>query len=176
MEVKIETERLVLRPIVEADIQDFFELDSNPKVHKYLGKNPVKSIEQSKEMIASILDQYKLFNMGRLAIVLKDTNEFVGWSGLKYEQNLRKEFNYYDVGYRLKEKFWGNGYATEAAFASIDYGFNNLNLKEIGAAAELEHEVSNYILRKIGMQHKGIFSYNNTPLNWYTISNSSLSR
>jgi ribosomal-protein-alanine N-acetyltransferase len=54
-------------------------------------------------MIATILEQYKKFDFARLAVILKDTNEFIGWSGLKYEQNLRKKFNYYDLGYRFKQ-------------------------------------------------------------------------
>ncbi|NNE31945.1 MAG: GNAT family N-acetyltransferase [Winogradskyella sp.] len=167
----IETERLILRPVKETDIDDFFELDSNPNVYVYLGRKPVTTIKQSEEMVAGILQQYKEFGIGRLAIVKKDTNDFIGWSGLKYEQNLRADFNYYDIGYRLKEQFWGNGYATEAALASIDYGFNGLDLKEICAAAEIEHKVSNAILNKIGMQKTETFIYNNKLLNWYTIRN-----
>lgn len=172
--MNIKTKRLILRPITEADAKDFFELDSNPNVHKYLGNNPVRSIEQSKAMIKDILEQYKTYNIGRLAIILKDTKEFIGWSGLKYEQNLRKEFNYYDVGYRLKEQYWGNGYATEAALASLDYGFKDLKLKEIGAAAELDHIASNTILKKIGMLHTGTFTYSGDLINWYTIKNPEL--
>lgn len=171
MNTKIETKRLILRPITIADAQDFFELDANPKVHKYLGNNPVSSIEQSKTMIKDILEQYKTNGIGRLAIVLKDTNEFIGWSGLKYEQVLRKEFNYYDLGYRLKEQFWGKGYATEAAIASLDYGFNDLKLKEICAAADVNNLASNYILKKIGMQSSGTFTYEEHLCNWYEMKN-----
>ena len=56
---QIETERLILRPITIADDQDFFELDSNPKVHVYLENKPVTTIEESQSMIANILQQYK---------------------------------------------------------------------------------------------------------------------
>lgn len=174
MSTKLETKRLKLRPIAEADAQDFFELDSNPEVHKFLGNNPVSSIEQSKAMITAILEQYKTFGLGRLAIVLKDTNEFIGWAGVKFEQNLRKEFDYYDIGYRLKQQFWGKGYATEAALASLDYGFNQLQLKEICAAADLDHIASNAILKKIGMQPSGTFEYEGSLCNWYTHKNPNL--
>ncbi len=109
----IETARLILRPVTLNDAQDFFELDSNPEVHKYLGKNPVSNIAQSKEMIENILYQYKKYKLGRLAVIEKATGKFVGWSGLKYETNFLVDTNYYDLGYRLKEEFWGKGYATE---------------------------------------------------------------
>ncbi len=167
----IETERLILRLITEADAQDLFELDSNPEVHRFLGNNPVKTVAESETMITAILKQYKTYGMGRIAIILKDTNAFIGWAGIKYEQNLRKEFDYFDLGYRLKQQFWGKGYATEAAIASIDYGFKDLKLKEICAAAGLDNISSNTILKKIGMQPSGTFEYEGDVCNWYTIKN-----
>ncbi|WP_229719411.1 GNAT family N-acetyltransferase [Winogradskyella schleiferi] len=171
MTIKLETKRLILRPVTEADANDFFELDSNPKVHVFLGNQPVKTISESEAMIANILEQYKNNGLGRLAMVEKSTNAFIGWAGLKYEDQLRKEFNYYDLGYRLKEQFWGKGYATEASFASLDYGFKDLKLKEIGAAADVNHSASNSILKKIGMQPSGTFVYDDELCNWYKLKN-----
>lgn len=78
MKILIETERLILRPVTLDDTQDFFEMDSNPNVHKYLGNNPVKSIDQSKAWIEDILDQYETFGLGRLAVVNKTTDKFLG--------------------------------------------------------------------------------------------------
>lgn len=168
----IETKRLILRPITEADTQDFFEMDSNPKVHRFLGNKPVKTLKESEHIIHNILRQYKTNGIGRLALIEKSTNMFIGWSGLKYEENLRKEFNYYDLGYRLKEEFWGKGYATEAAIASLKYGFNNLKLKEICAAADFHNVASNTILKKVGMKPSGWFKYEGALCNWYTIKKS----
>ncbi|WP_299523076.1 GNAT family N-acetyltransferase [Winogradskyella sp.] len=169
MNIKLETKRLFLRPITKNDAQDFFEMDSNPKVHIFLGNNPVTSIEQSKSKIKGVLQQYKDYGVGRLAMIKKDTGEFVGWSGLKFERELRKEFDYYDLGYRLKETFWGNGYATEAAIASLNYGFRDLNLEEICAAAHVNHIASNTILKKVGMEPSGTFEYDDDLCNWYTL-------
>ncbi|WP_299112703.1 GNAT family N-acetyltransferase [uncultured Winogradskyella sp.] len=171
MSALIETNRLFLRPVTIDDTLDFFEMDSNPKVHMYLGNNPVTSIEQSKAWIKDILEQYEDFGIGRLAMVKKDTNEFVGWSGLKFERQVRKAFDYYDLGYRLKEQFWGNGYATEAAIASLNYGFKDLKFNEICAAAEVGHIASNHILKKIGMQPSGTYTYEDDLCNWYTLKN-----
>ena len=171
MNTKHETKRLYLRPITIEDAKDFFEMDSNPNVHKFLGNNPVRSIEESASKIEGVLQQYKDFGIGRLAMIKKDTGEFVGWSGLKYECELRKEFNYYDIGYRLKENFWGHGYATEAAIASLDFGFNNLKLKEICGAAHVNHVVSNHILKKIGLHPSGTFEFEGDLCNWYSLRN-----
>ncbi|WP_411894406.1 GNAT family N-acetyltransferase [Winogradskyella sp. A2] len=171
MNIRIETERLILRPIQQSDDKDFFELDSNPKVHRFLGNNPVKSIQESQKQIANVLQQYEDFGLGRLVVISKSTNEFIGWSGLKFERQVRKEFDYYDLGYRLKEQFWGKGYATEAATASLNFGFNKLKLKEINACAETGHTVSNHILKKIGMVLDGTFTFEGSLINWYWAKN-----
>ena len=168
----IETKRLLLRPIGINDAQDFFELDSNPKVHEFLGNNSVKTIEESHAAIAHVLQQYKTYGLGRLAVIEKSTNSFIGWAGIKYEENFRKEFSYYDLGYRFKEDFWGKGYATEAAMASLNYGFNDLKLREICAAAAINHVASNSILKKVGMQASGTFNSISGRCNWYILKKS----
>jgi len=63
-----------------------------------LGNRPMTTKSEATDTITNILKQYERYGIGRLAISLKATEEFVGWSGLKYECNVRKEFNYYDLG------------------------------------------------------------------------------
>ena len=169
MKVHIETERLIIRDIEEYDAQGMFELDSDPEVHEFLGKNPIKTIEEAKKVIVLIRAQYVRNGIGRWAIIDKRTEDFIGWTGLKYEQGLRKEFSYYDLGYRLRKKYWGNGIATETAIESLKYGFEKLDLKEIGAAADISHLVSNKILSKIGLKFIDTFDYEGVPHNWYKI-------
>ncbi len=166
MDILIETDRLVMRAFTEGDAHGIFELDSDPEVHKYLGNKPIKTIEEAQSIIRYILDQYEKYSLGRLAIIDKNTNEFVGWSGLKYETEVRKEMPYYDIGYRLKRKFWGCGIATETAMASMKYGFNTLKLNDIYGGADIDNIASNKILKKIGLQWIETFEYDNSPHHW----------
>lgn len=78
-------------------------------------------------------------------MVNKQYGEFLGWMGLKYETKVRKSFNYYDLGYRFKKKYWGQGIATETAQASLKHGFDTLGLTKICAAVEVSHIASNTI-------------------------------
>lgn len=167
MEIFIESDRILLREIMEWDVEDFYELDSDPEVHRYLGNTPITHIDQASATIKDIRGQYNERGIGRLAIIDKRSLEFIGWSGLKLERNLRPEREYYDIGYRLKQKFWGRGYATEAAELSLKYAFEDRKLEKIGAAAEVDHVVSNHILQKIGMTPSGTFEYKEFTLNWY---------
>lgn len=173
MEILFESPRLKMRNIVETDLHDIFELDSNPKVHLYLGNKPIKTLKQAEESIHYILGQYKEYGIGRSAIILKSSGEFIGWSGIKYETEVRQDFNYYDIGYRLKEQYWGKGYATESAKASLEYGFNTLNLEKICAGAEIDNAASNNILTKIGMDQKTNFTFEGTNCHWFELTKES---
>ena len=170
MKVHIETDRLIIRELEVYDAEGIFDLDSDIDVHEFLGKKPIKTIDEAYKIIDFIRKQYIDNGIGRWAIVDKKTNDFIGWTGLKYEEGLRKEFNYYDLGYRLKKKYWGNGIASETAIESLKYGFEKLNLKEIGAAADINHLASNKILNKIGLKFIESFNYKGVTHNWYNLS------
>ena len=173
MKLFIETDRLVMREMIEEDAKELFELDSDPKVHKYLGNKPVKNLEQSIEILKNVLQQYKDFGIGRWAVIDKKTNDFIGWSGLKFEKMLVKDKrDYYDLGYRFKRKYWGKGIASETAIESLKYGFKTMNLKEICAAAQVENIASNKILKKVGMKYIEQFDFEGAKCNWYKIEKS----
>jgi len=176
MNLQLETERLLLRPFQFSDAEAMFALDSNPKVHLYLGNNPVTSIDQCYAYIESIRNQYSTNGIGRFIAELKDTKEVIGWAGLKLvteEEN--NHINFYDVGYRLQEKYWGKGYASEAAQAWVDYGFKEIKIPTMYAMAHIDNVGSNKIIQKMGFQQKNTYLHNNIPCYWYELENNTLS-
>ena len=84
MKIYVETERLILREMLPSDAEGMFELDSNPIVQKYLGNKPVKTIEDSHNIIDYVRKQYKNQGIGRWAAIEKSSGNFIGWSGLKF--------------------------------------------------------------------------------------------
>ncbi len=171
MKVFAETERLILREILPIDVEGLWELDSDPEVHKYLGNNPVTDKEQIVEVINFIRQQYIDNGIGRWAIIDKKTNEFIGWTGLKFvTDTINNHQNYYDLGYRLIKKYWGQGIATETAFASLEYAFDKLNATEVYAIADCENDGSNKVLKKAGLTFIETFDLEGMKLNWYKIS------
>lgn len=165
-----ETERLILRELIPSDIDGMFELDSDPEVHRYLGNNPVTNKEQIVEVINFIRQQYIDNGVGRWAIVNKNTNEFIGWAGLKFVTDLTNNHrNYYDLGYRLQKKYWGQGIATETAIASLSYAFEELNANEVYAMADCENNGSNKVLKKVGFNFIERFNLDGVEHNWYKI-------
>ncbi|MEN2400676.1 GNAT family N-acetyltransferase [Flavobacterium sp. MC2016-06] len=172
MKKSIETERLILRELLLSDAEGMFELDSNPNVHLFLGKKPVKAIEESIAQIKNIQQQYVTFGTGRWAVVLKETNEFLGWSGIKFITNeINNHKDFYEIGYRFIEKHWGKGYATEAGLAFIDYAFNNMNVEALYAYADEGNKNSRKALEKLGFRYVNSFEYEDELEVWYELKN-----
>jgi [ribosomal protein S5]-alanine N-acetyltransferase len=170
MKILAETERLILREIDESDETGMHELDSDPDVHKYLGNKPFTAIEQTRENIRFIKQQYLDNGIARWAAIEKSSGDFIGWSGLKLiTTEINNHTMFYDVGYRLIKKHWGKGYATESAIAALKYGFNILKLNEIYGMADADNAGSNHVLKKIGLTFVETFYHNGVLHNWYKI-------
>jgi len=148
MHIILQTPRLILRRFTQADAPLLLQLNSDPEVLKYLHEPALQNEEHAKTILTTIiLPQYQN-NLGRWAIHLKTTHEFIGWCGLKY----LIETDEIDLGYRLIKSAWGKGFAYEAAQHCLHYGFNQLHLKTITGRAHIENTASLKILEKIGMQ------------------------
>lgn len=171
MNLILETDRLLLREMKVSDAKALFEMDSNPNVHKYLWNKPLTSINEVYQSIEMVRNQYLKNNIGRFVVILKETNTLIGWAGLKYNTEIvNDKINFYDIGYRLNEKFWGKGYASEASFAWLDYGFKIMKIETMMAAAHTENMASNRILRKIGMQMTEQYLEDDVSWNWYQMT------
>jgi ribosomal-protein-alanine N-acetyltransferase len=170
MEIFAETERLILRELLPTDRNGLFAVDSDPDVNIYLGNNPVKTIEQTDDIIKFIRKQYVDNGIGRWAMIEKSTNNFIGWAGLKLIKELtNNRIDYYDLGYRLNKSYWGKGFATEAAKATLKYGFNTLNLNEIYAITDSKNIASRNVIEKVGLKYKETFIYCDTDHDWFEI-------
>jgi len=171
----IATTHLLLRPLTLADATGLFELDSDPAVHRYLGgiggPRP-GSLADSEATIRFIQAQYTAHGIGRWAVVLRATGEFMGWAGLKLvTEPVNGQHDFYDIGYRFIPRYWGQGYGHEAARAWLDYGFATLALPRICAYADVNNAGSRRILAKIGLQEGNVFTEGGTACVWYEAKN-----
>lgn len=167
----LETERLILRKFEETDAERMFLMDSHPEVMKYIGISPLSDIRETEKIIAMILQQYKDHGVGRLAVIEKKSNLLIGWSGLKFlTQEVNGYKNVFDLGYRFLPEYWGKGYASESAKASLDFGFNGLKIDIIYAHAHSENHASNHVLRKLGFRKTGDFTEPDGICFWYELN------
>jgi ribosomal-protein-alanine N-acetyltransferase len=168
----LETERLILREIISSDVEGMFELDSNPVVHLFLGNKPVKHIDESHAYIDNVRQQYTDNGIGRWAVILKETNEFIGWSGIKLiKEEINNHQNFYEIGYRFIQKHWGKGYASEAGLAFVDYAFNEMKVEKLYAYADAGNVNSRHILEKLGMHYVNSFEHAGEEEVWYEMNN-----
>lgn len=152
MQYELETTRTYLRQFTIDDAHDLYQLNLDPEVLKYTGDKPFGTVDDAKAFLSSY-DQYNKYNVGRLAVVVKDTDQFIGWCGLKFD------LDQYDIGFRLFREYWNQGFATEAAGRCVEYGFNHLGLSEIIGRARKENKASIRVLEKIGMTFKKTFDF-----------------
>lgn len=158
----LQTPRLSLRRFTnnDEDAAMILSMNSLPAVLQYLHEPLLKDLDHAKEILQQhILPQYEN-NFGRWAVHIKESNEFIGWCGLKY----RPEIKDIDLGYRFIPSAWGKGYATEAAKACLDFGFKTLNLEKINACAHIDNIASLAVLEKIGMLYTGDDIIDNCPV------------
>lgn len=173
MHIIAETKRLIIREIVPSDVEAMFELHSDPEVHRYLGNETVSSRDEVVRIIDSIRQQYLDFGAGRWTMIHKQTGEYMGWTGLQFvTKKINSHQHYYDLGYRLMKKYWGHGYATESAIASVKYAFENLQAAEIFARADAQNMASDRVLHKAGLRWIEDFDLDGIKHNWYQLKKS----
>lgn len=154
MNLILETERLILRPFDVSDAEALFDMDKNPKVHNYLWQKPCTDIQEVYDYIKMVQKQYVERGIGRFSTIIKETGELIGWTGIKFvnDHTENGNTNFYDYGYRLNEKFWNKGYATEASKAWLDYGFKTMKIDTMNAYTHAQNGASNHVLQKVGMK------------------------
>lgn len=148
----LETERLLLRRFTLDDVAAFYKLGANPEIVRYVGNSPFESVSAAESaLVAAPLRDYQVHGYGRLACVLKTTGEVIGFSGVKFLDELGET----ELGYRFLPEYWGWGFATEAGAASIEYARSVLKLRRLIGVVHPENVSSASVLRKLGFSQQG---------------------
>jgi [ribosomal protein S5]-alanine N-acetyltransferase len=168
MSTTLQTERLLLRPITVGDAAHIYRLNSDPEVLRYLHERTLTDEADAANIITDIiLPQYHLYGLGRLAMIEKSSGAFMGWCGLKLRPERKDEI---DLGYRLSQPFWSKGYATEAAKACLQWGFEEKNLTEIVGRAHVDNLASLKVLQHSGMRYVQNEVVDDCPVELWSIS------
>lgn len=145
----IETERLFLRELNTGDAEFILELINEPGWIKNIGDRGIREIEGAIEYIQKgPAASYEKNGFGLWLVGLKETNEPIGMCGLIKRETLAD----IDIGFAFLERFWGKGFAIEAASAVMDFARSNLGLKRIVAITVSENLGSIKVLEKLGMR------------------------
>lgn len=145
----IETERLILRPFTQDDLNDFFAYASVPGVGEMAGWPHHKTIETSQAILNMFIEEKNV-----LAIFHKESGRVIGSFGFhdswaNYDERY-KDKRMCEIGYVLSKEFWGQGLMPEAVKACLSYGFSELNLEIIGVCHFVDNHQSRRVIEKSG--------------------------
>ena len=147
---RIETQRLMLRPITQEDAPAVFAWASDPEVNRYMPYPLHKSIEDTRAWIATITPDMLEFGFYR-----KDNGQLIGTGGVG-----KNEDGVHTLGYNLRRDAWGQGYATEAAQAMLAWAYHRLGVRDFALTHAVLNTASGNVARKCGFQltHYGQYS------------------
>jgi len=148
----IETERLVLRPLRLSDSKCIQRHAGDYRIAKTTENIPHPYADgMAEDWIKTLEAQWEAKKQAPFAVCLLSTRELIGYSSLSMETKHRRA----SLGYWIGTEYWKKGFATEAAGAVLNYGFNKLDLHRIDAQHFAINPASGAVMRKIGMKHEG---------------------
>jgi RimJ/RimL family protein N-acetyltransferase len=154
-EIESETGRLELRRFSAGDAPGFFSLNKDPEVIRYTGDVSFADENEARDFILGY-NHYSEYGYGRWSVFIKETDEYVGFCGLKYSP----EKDEVDLGFRVLRAHWGKGFATEAGRESLRLGFERYGLKKIVGRAMSSNLASHRVLEKLNMVETSQFEEN----------------
>lgn len=144
--LRFETKRLILRPMLGMDIDALHLIFIDPNVMAAFNYPPFTR-EQMERWLQRNLDHQKEFGYGLFSVILKESGELIGDCGLEQMEDMGAA----ELGYDFRSDFWNQGYATEAAVAVRDYAFQVLHLPQLISLIRVGNLASRRVAEKVGM-------------------------
>ncbi len=143
------TDRLLLRAWAAADVEPFAAMNADPEVMQHFPST--LSREESDALVDGIRAGFEQHPFGLWAVELRDAGRFVGFTGLSVPTFDAPFMPAVEVGWRLARWAWGNGYATEAATATLDFGFSRAGLGDVVSFTSVSNVRSRAVMQRLGM-------------------------
>ncbi|WP_417791803.1 GNAT family N-acetyltransferase [Stutzerimonas xanthomarina] len=150
--IELETPRLRLRAWRDSDLDSLAELCADPLVMRYFPE--LLSRDDCAAAMARCRLHFARFGFGFWALELKSDERFVGLAGLSWSSLQLPFCPVVEIGWRLGHEFWGQGFAREAAEASLACGFDRLQLPEVVAYTAALNDRSQALMETLGMQRQ----------------------
>ena len=147
------TARLILRQWRDSDREPFARMNADPCVMEFFPQTLDRT--QSDAIVDRISQGIAERGWGLWAVEISETQDFIGFVGLNPVLLDLPFCPCVEVGWRLAAKFWGKGYATEAARAALRIGFDTLGMEEIVSFTSLQNRRSQAVMQKLGMHWNG---------------------
>lgn len=152
--LQLETERLIIRDLIEGDLHAMHELNSLPETDEFNTLGLPENLEVTNELMLDRMAKNAELprNVYVMAIVLKANQEMIGMIGINLAEQKKQRA---EIWYKLHKNHWRKGYTTEALQRLLQYAFEDLKLHRIEAGCATENIASIKVLEKVGMQREG---------------------
>ena len=148
----IRTGRLLLRRWRDDDVEPFAAMCRDPEVMRHIGSGATRTRAQARASILAYEREWDAKGYGLFAVERLEDGRFLGYTGLAEPAFLPEIMPAVEIGWRFARQTWGNGYASEAAQAALDFGFQKPGLSEIVSVYQAENHASGRIVQKLGMR------------------------
>jgi [ribosomal protein S5]-alanine N-acetyltransferase len=165
-DITLETERLVLRPLSDTDLDALHRISNEPLVRPYLWDDEPVSMEQIEGIFSQSVREFAKKGLGLFGVRLRGEAELLGLCGFRSLENTDE----IELAYQLSQKWWGRGFATEAARACLHYAFEEVGLERIVAGVEPQNVASKRVIEKLGMRYAGEMVPNQPEIPYFTLS------
>lgn len=153
--MKIVTNNLLLRPVELNDIDRFSDIYADPDVMRYIYDGAIFSKETTQNKIDDYIQHWKNYGFGVWVLIENKSSALAGYCMLRHFKDTHPSLeNQIELGYIIDKPFWVNGYATEAAFACIQVGFEKYHFSRILSTILPENTNSQNVVRKAGMVYQ----------------------
>ncbi|MBQ4639806.1 MAG: GNAT family N-acetyltransferase [Clostridia bacterium] len=150
---RLETDRLILRPLQMDDAKDMYAYARDPEVSRHVLWDAHKSIWETRHFLRFARNQYRRGFPGSFAMELKESGRMIGTIGFMW---VNPDYKSAEVGYSLSRDYWNRGLMTEALEATLRFGFEELKLNRIEAQHDTENPASGKVMAHCGMQFEGV--------------------
>ena len=148
----ITTDRLLLRRWSAQDVEPFAAICSDPEVMRHIGTGATLSAAQAGASIDRFERAWDENGYGLFAVDLRESGRMIGFAGLSQPDFLPEIMPAVELGWRFARESWGNGYATEAARAALEFALGDRGIEAIVSIFQRENRASAGIVRKLGMR------------------------
>ena len=157
------TKRLFMRkPSIEY-VDQFYNILKEETVGKWLAKSRGMSKEEANDYIRNLILHWEQYNFGVWLLFNSETGKLLGHCGLRKVD----ETDEIEIMYLLDPDYWGNGYASEAAGASIQYAKETMGVKRVIARVKIANDNSKNLLRKLGFTYTHNVDYSGRTLSYF---------
>ncbi|OKI52095.1 GNAT family N-acetyltransferase [Streptomyces sp. MJM1172] len=149
---EIRTPRLLLRRWSDDDLVPLSEINADPEVMRWIGDGSTRDLDRTAEDIERFEDEWDEEGFGPFAVELLASGELIGVVGLSVPEWLPEVLPAVEITWRLGRSYWGQGYASEAAQATLEFALQDRGLDRVIAINRAGNDDSENVIRKLGME------------------------